>query len=122
MSLGGGMLGGIGWGIDAWPVEGTVDGSSLVDRCGLSSALVLSLYFPYPSVPVFPIPIGSIVSHTSHTLWCPLFPTITTLVHPQPDAESCCSVAPSGWLLISPETFLTCLLGSQGRLVGWLGA
>ena len=40
------MLGGKGWGIDAWPVVGMVNGGSPADECGLSSALVLSLYFP----------------------------------------------------------------------------
>ena len=58
VSLGGGMLGGKGWGIDAWPVVGVVDGGSLVDECGLSSAYTSRT----PSVPVFPIPIGPIVS------------------------------------------------------------
>ena len=33
--LGLGMLGGKGWGIDARPVVGMVDGSSLADVCGL---------------------------------------------------------------------------------------
>ena len=56
------FLGGKGWVIDAWPAVGMVDGSSLADKCGLSSALVVSLYFRTPSVPVFPIPIGPIVS------------------------------------------------------------
>ena len=46
VSMGGRMLSGKGWGIDAWPVVGMVDGGSLVDKCGLLSALVLSLYFP----------------------------------------------------------------------------
>ena len=49
--LDGGMLGGKGWGIDAWPVVGMVDGCSRADKCGLLSALVLSLYFPYPFCP-----------------------------------------------------------------------
>ena len=31
----GGMLGGKGWGIDAWPVVGMVDGGSPADECGL---------------------------------------------------------------------------------------
>ena len=31
MSVGGGMLGGKGWVIDAWPVVGNVDGGSLAD-------------------------------------------------------------------------------------------
>ena len=92
--LGWGLLGGKGWGIDAWPVVGMVDGGSPADKCGLSSAFVqfhiltvplLSLYFPYPSGQLSP-------SHTSRTPLCPLFPTIMTLVHPWPDAESCCSI------------------------------
>ena len=41
-------LGGKGWGIDAWPVMGMVDGGSPADERGLSSALVLFLYFPWP--------------------------------------------------------------------------
>ena len=86
-------LGGKGWGIDAWPVVGMVEGSFQADGYGLSSALVFSLYFLYPFCPCFSIPIGPIVSHTSCTPLCPLFPTITTLVHPQPDAESCCSMS-----------------------------
>ena len=49
--LSGGMLGVKGWGIDAWPVVGMVDGGFPADECGLSSALVLSLYFPYPICP-----------------------------------------------------------------------
>ena len=47
---------------------------------------LLSLYFPYPSDQLSP-------SHASHTPSCPLFPTITTLMHPRPDAESCCSMS-----------------------------
>ena len=57
--LGRGMLGGKGWGIDAWPVVGMVDGGSPTDKCGLWSAVVLSLYFPYPFCPIF--------SHTLRT-------------------------------------------------------
>ena len=52
-------MGGKGWGIDAWPVVGMVDGGSPADECGLSSALVLSLYFPYPFCPC--------ISHTHQT-------------------------------------------------------
>ena len=59
VSLGGGMLSGKGWGIDAWPVVEMVDGSSPADESGLSSALVLSLYFPYPFCPC--------ISHTHRT-------------------------------------------------------
>ena len=97
VSLGGGMLGGKGWRIDAWLVVGMVDGGSAADECGLSSDLVLSLY------PVLPVPLLSLYfpysldqlspSHTSHTPSCPLFPTITTLMHPWPGAESCCSIS-----------------------------
>ena len=87
------MLGGKGCGIDAWPVVGMMNGGSLADECGFSSALVLSLYFPYPFCPCI-----------SHTHWiscfpyfpyrsCPLFLTIMTLVHSRPDAESCCSMS-----------------------------
>ena len=97
VSMGGGMLGGKGLGIDAWPVVEMVDGGSPADKCGLSSPLVLSQYFPYPSVPVFLIPIRPIISlpcHTSpRTPSCPSFPTITTFMHPRPDAESCCSMS-----------------------------
>ena len=53
--------------------------------------------FPYTSrtlsVPVFSIPIRPVVSHNSRTPSCPLFPTITTLMHPRPDAKSCCFVS-----------------------------
>ena len=66
VSLGGGMLGEKGWGIDAWPVVGMVDDSSLADECGLSSALVLTLYFPYPFCPC--------ISHTQRTSCLPYFP------------------------------------------------
>ena len=66
--FGGGMLGGKGWGIDAWawPVVGMVDGGSPADECGLSSALGLSLYFPYPFCPC--------ISHTHQTNCLPCFP------------------------------------------------
>ena len=47
---------------------------------------LLSLYFPYPSDQLSP-------PHTSRTPLCPLFPTIMTLVHLRPDAESCCSIS-----------------------------
>ena len=77
MSLGRGMLGGKGWGIDAWPVVGMVDGGSPADKCGLLSALVLSLllpvpllslYFPYPSDNCLPsiLPV-SLISHNNDT-------------------------------------------------------
>ena len=59
----GGMLGGKGWGIDAWPVVRMVDVGSPADECGLSSALVLSLYFPYPFCPC--------ISHTHQTNYLP---------------------------------------------------
>ena len=59
------MLGGKGWGIDAWPVVGLVDGSSSADECGLSSALVLSLYFLRPFCPC--------ISHTHRTNCLPYF-------------------------------------------------
>ena len=74
---------GKGWGIDAWHVVGRGDGGSPAAECGLSSALVFSLY---PLDQLSP-------SHTSRISLCPLFPTITTLVHPWPDAESCCSTS-----------------------------
>ena len=88
-------LGGKGWGIDAWSVVVMVDGSSPADECGLSSALVLSQYFPYPLLSLyFPYPLDQLSpSHTSRTPSCLLFPTIMILVHPPPDAESCCSVS-----------------------------
>ena len=62
VSLVWGMLDGKGWGIYAWPVVGMVDSGSLADECGLLGALVLSHTSRTPSVPVFPIPIGPIVS------------------------------------------------------------
>ena len=88
------MLGGKGWGIDAWPVVGMVDGGSPADECVVECfgpfpilpVPLLSLYFPYPSDQLSP-------SHTSRTPSCPLFPTITTLMHPRPDAEACCSMS-----------------------------
>ena len=64
LSLCGGMLGGKGWGIDAWPVVGMVDGGSPAGKCGLSSALVLSIYFLYPFCPC--------ISHTHRANWIPL--------------------------------------------------
>ena len=67
-------LGGKGWGTDAWPVVRMEDGGSPADECRLSSALS----FPYtsrtPSVPVFTIPIGPIVSHT-------LYPFVPLISH-----------------------------------------
>ena len=80
MSLDEGMLGGKGWGIDAWPVVGMVDGGSSGDECGLLSALVLSLYFPYPFCPcishihwtnclppILPVPLLAPISHNNDT-------------------------------------------------------
>ena len=61
VSLGGGMLGGKGWGIDAWPVVEMVDDGSPADECGL----VLSQYFPYP-----------FCSGISHTPWTNCLPPI----------------------------------------------
>ena len=66
LSLDGGMLGGKGWGINSWPVVEMVDGGSPADKCGLSSALVLSLYFPYHFCPC--------ISHTHQTNCLPYFP------------------------------------------------
>ena len=63
VSMGGEMLGGKGWGIDGWPVVGMVNGGSPADECGLLSALVLSLYFPYPFCPC--------ISHTRRTNYLP---------------------------------------------------
>ena len=60
---GGLMLGGRGWGIDAWPVVGMVDGGSPADECRLLSALVLSLYFTCPFCPC--------ISHTHRTSCLP---------------------------------------------------
>ena len=56
-------LGWKGWGIDAWPVEGMVDGGSPANECGLLIALVLSLYFLYPFCP-----------YISHTHWTNCLP------------------------------------------------
>ena len=116
VSLVGKMLGEKGWGIDAWPVVGMVDGGSPADECGLLSTLVFSLYFPHSFYPC--------ISHThrintSSTPSCPLFPTITTFMHSRPDDESWVFyVVPSGWLLISPLVFLTCLLGYLRQATG----
>ena len=78
VSLGGGLLGGKGWGIDAWPMVGMVDGGSPADE--LSSILVFSLYLPYPfcycishthwtnCLPYFPYPsFVSLISHNNDT-------------------------------------------------------
>ena len=46
---------------------------------------LLSLYFPYPSDQLSS-------SRNPVTPSCPLFPTVTTLMHPRPDAESRCSI------------------------------
>ena len=80
VSLGWGMLGRKGCGIDDWPVVGIVDGGSPADECGLSSALVLSLYFPYhfcPCIydthrtnslpPILPVPFRAPISHNNDT-------------------------------------------------------
>ena len=94
-------LGGKGWGIDAWSVVRKVDGSSPADECGLSRALVLSLYFPYlfcPCIshthrtnhlpPILPVPLISNNNDThAPTAWC---------------WELLFYIAFSGWLLISP--------------------
>ena len=84
-------LGENGWGIDAWPVVGM--GMAVLRQTNVGCRVLWSFHYTSrtPSVPVFPIPIGPIVSHTSRTPSCPLFPTMTTLMHPRPDAESCCS-------------------------------
>ena len=68
-------LGGRGWRIDAWPVAGMVDGSSPADKCGLSSALVLSLYLLYPFCPC--------ISHTHQTNCLPylLYPFVPLIYH-----------------------------------------
>ena len=74
--------GGGGWrfsGWQMWVVE-------CFDPFPIPPVSLLSLYFPYPSDQLSP-------SHTSSTPSCPLFPTIMTLLHPLPDAESCCSVS-----------------------------
>ena len=73
VSLGGGMPGGKGWGIDAWPVVGMVDGGSPADECELSSALVLSLYFSYPFCPC--------ISHTHWTNCLPLILPVPIISH-----------------------------------------
>ena len=67
-----GVLGRKGWGIDAWPVVGVVDGGSPADECGLSSALVFSLYFSYPRLSLyFPYPSDQLFpSHISCTPSC----------------------------------------------------
>ena len=65
VSLGRGMLGGKGWRLDTWPVVG-MDGGSPAVEGGLSSALVLSLYFPYPFYPC--------ISHTHRTNCLSYFP------------------------------------------------
>ena len=84
-------LGGKWWGMMA--------GGSPADECGLSSALVLFLYIPYPFCPC--------ISHTHRTNCLPsfpypLFPTITTHAPTAWCWELLFYVAPSGWLLISP--------------------
>ena len=68
-------VGGKGWGIDIWPVVGMMDGGSPAGKCGLSSVLVLSLYFlslyfPNPSdqlSPIFPVPFVPLISHNNDT-------------------------------------------------------
>ena len=86
-----GMLGGMGWGIDAWPVVGMLDGGSPADECGFSVFWSFPYTYRIPSVLVFPTPIRPIFSLPYFPY--PLFPTITTLMHPRPDAESCCSIS-----------------------------
>ena len=66
-------LGGKGWGIDAWPVVGMVDGGSPADECGLLSALVLSLYFPHPFCPF--------ISHTHRTNYLPPILPVPLISH-----------------------------------------
>ena len=74
VSLGGEMLGEKGWGIDAWAVMGMVDDGSPADECGLSSALFLSLYFPYPFSPC--------ISHTHQTNCLPPIPLCASYFPP----------------------------------------
>ena len=64
-----------GWGIDAWPVLGIVDSGSLADKCGLTSAFVLSLNFPYPFCPC--------ISHTHRNNCLPyfLYPFMPLIFH-----------------------------------------
>ena len=118
-----------GWeGMGDWCLACGVDGGWrfsgrrmwVVEYFGPSPILpvpLLSLYFPYPSDQLSS-------SHTSRTPSCPLFPTVTTLMHPRPDAESCCSIShpvAGCWSLPQSVSDLSAGL-SQGRLVGWLGA
>ena len=71
----GGMLCGKGWEVDVWPVVGIVDGGSPADKCGLSSALVLSLYIRYPFCPC--------ISHAHQTNCLPyfLYPFVLLISH-----------------------------------------
>ena len=94
-------LGGKGWGIDAWPVVGEADGSSPTVECGLSSALVLSLYFPCPFCPC--------ISHTHQTNCLPPILLVPLISHNNdthaPMAwcwELLFYVTPNGWFLIAP--------------------
>ena len=113
VSLGWGLLGGKGWGIYAQPVVGMVDGGSPADEYGLSSALVLSLYFPYPFCPcilhthrtnsfppIHPVPLRAPYSHNNDTCTHGLMLSAVVLYRTQ-------------WLVVdlSHKVFLTCLLG-----------
>ena len=126
--VGGELLGVYGWGGGCWMgrdgglMPGLWWGWWMADECELSSALVLSLCFPTPSVPVFALPIGPIISLPYFPYpFVPLFPTIMTLMHPRRDAESCCSMShpvAGCWSLPQSVSDLSARL-SQGRLVGY---
>ena len=104
------MLGMKGLGIDPWPVVGMVDDSFPADECGLSSALVLSLYFPYPFCPC--------ISHTHRTNCLP--PILLLPLHAPyfPQQRHLCThgqmlraavLCRTQWLVVdlSPKVFLT---------------
>ena len=82
----GGLIPGLWWGWWMAVLRQRNVGCRVLWSCPYASCTPSVLYFPCPLDKLSP-------SHASHTPLCPLFPTITTLVHPRPDAESCCSVS-----------------------------
>ena len=82
----GGLMPGLSWGWWMAVLQQT--------NVGCLSVLFFSLYFSYPFCPCISHTIGLIVSLPSFPyIVCPLFPIITTLVLPRPDAEGCCSLS-----------------------------
>ena len=111
----GGLTPGLWWGV--------ADGSSPADECGLSSALILSLYFPYPFCPC--------ISHTHRTNCLPPILLVPLRAPYFPQQRYSCThslmlraavLCHTKWLVVdlSPKMFLTYLLDCL-RAGQWVG-